>query len=305
MDVKESNKEEIRKLLDDISKYDREDSANDETGYYQDKNAIKSLFEFTRREGLDESKIRIRLTVLDSMYSTQMRMHPYGLEDLAKAIWEKCHKNYGVELKSTLTAIAADEKKVEDEKKISNLFCGEYGVETNKAKAVSLISKYFYFETNYQFPIYDSIVRKYLPLLYHYCGIDIEKRKKNPDNNMCELIEAINKFFREIKYTEDRRRYDYLDHLLWVIGKILRGNLSLVLKKEKYKKITEENEYKKIEPNKNKDSFSFIKKHKEDYEAYINKLIEIFGPDGDLHGKIANIALELINTDDFCPTRLP
>ena len=97
----EENKETIKKLLVDISSHN---SKNDKSGYYQDKTAIKSLFELTRK-GLDESKVRIRLTVLDSMYSTQMRMHPYGLEYLAKAIWEKLYNNNGDEPENTLKKV--------------------------------------------------------------------------------------------------------------------------------------------------------------------------------------------------------
>ena len=296
----EKRKQEIKDLLQRISNYD---SAKDKTGYYQDKKNIKSLFESTRN-GLDESKIRIRLTVLDSMYSTQMRMRPYGLEDLTKAIWEKCHKNNGAKLKETLTAIAAGKELDNDDeaKEIYNLFCGKYGVEGNNAQAVSLISKYFYFETGYKFPIYDSIVREYLPILYKYCGSEIPRKKANEQNTddiIKRYIKTINEFFTNVIRYYDEWRYDSLDHLLWVVGKILRGNLSLVLEASDYKKITERDEYKKIEPNKNKASSAFIENNISDYENYINKLISILndgGSDKVLNKKIAEIALKMMHS---------
>ena len=304
--MNEENCKKIRDLLEKISKCNSNNSP-----YFEDKKIISGIFDITQKNGLDPQAVRIRLTVLDSMYSTQMSMRPYGLDDLAQKLWETYYQNKKDSLKTILNKVVEKPK----EENIPSLFTWTYGFKkkskdqqnrnTNKkgndgkveedgaAKAVSLISKYFYFETDYGFPIYDSIVRKYLPLLYRYCGI--EKCEKIPNNNICKFIKAINDFFLEIKYTRDQRRYDYLDHLLWVIGKILRGNLSLVLTKKEYQEITEKIEYKKIESNKNKDSFNFIKNHKADYEAYINKLIKVL-PDDDMRGKIANIALELVNT---------
>ena len=267
----DDNKENIINLLNKISEYNKKYSGENKAGYYQDKRTIHELFKSTQ-DKIDESKIRIRLTVLDSMYSTQMRMHPYGSEDLTNAIWEKCYKDNRTGIKDTLIAIAAGKEPDSRDKadEIYNLFRGKYGVEANNAQAVSLISKYFYFETDYKFPIYDSIVREYLPILYEYCGN--EQRKAIPANDIKQYIETINCFFGIIKYTTDELRYDSLDHLLWDVGKIIRGNLSLVLNKGQYEDIMKDKNYKIFEEKIKSNNYIG-----DVYEAYINTFKKVAG----------------------------
>lgn len=66
------------------------------SGYSSNKRAISKLFENTNEyvvanENKNKEEIKadilLRLTVIDSMYSTQMGKRYYGLDDLAKAIY--------------------------------------------------------------------------------------------------------------------------------------------------------------------------------------------------------------------------
>ena len=275
----EKQKKEIAELLEKISKYD---SSKNKSGYYRDKEAIEKLFESTR-ENLDESKIRIRLTVLDSMYSTQMKMHPFGVEDLANALWKCYLKNGSAVLKDKLSQITQNPDKMDTE--IQQLFSDTYGAKPNNATAVSLISKYFYFETGFKFPIYDSIVREYLPRLYEYCG---EPPKGIHANDIIGYIKTINYFFTDvIKYTADESRYDTLDHLLWVAGKIISGNLSLLLNKEQYEKITRMIEYINFIDKKQKNNIDDSDRH-----GYITAFQEVVKNDLPL-SEIADVAFKL------------
>ena len=114
-----------------------------------------------------------------------------------------------------------------------NLFTEKYGIGkegNDKGQAISLITKYAYFETNFQFPIYDSIVREMYPLLWEYCGLAKNEMPKMASmvNNITVFIEALD-LLKEKLGNPKQLTYDNLDRLLWHTGKIMRGNLSLIL----------------------------------------------------------------------------
>ena len=126
-----------------------------------------------------------------------------------------------------------------------NLFSEAYGIgKDGKEKGVanSLISKYAYFETGFQFPIYDSIACEMYPLVWHYCGFDKKSMPKLIHQNkggrvigcktLVEYTKAINLLIRKLDSKDIN--YDLLDRFLWFVGKIRRGNLSLVLSREEY-----------------------------------------------------------------------
>jgi hypothetical protein len=125
-----------------------------------------------------------------------------------------------------------------------NLFAERYGIGkdgSEKGVAVSLISKYAYFETGYRFPIYDSIACEMYPRLWNYCGWAKSEMPKLTlkDSNQQMLgdatIVAFTKGIDElIVRLGDDISYDHLDRLLWFVGKIYRGNLSLVLNKKDF-----------------------------------------------------------------------
>ena len=230
-----SHKEEIRELIDKITKQSLAVIEKDNVkyaGYYINKKVIKNIFDLTK--DISPDYILARLTVLDSMYSTQMNKRYYALDALKFAISPfydpKSFKTFSERLIEFCN-------KFEDED-ILKLFNGKYGIGKDgneKGKAVSLISKYAYYETDFNFPIYDSIVRERFAGFWKYC--DFEKNELPPIilNSMTSFINAINNLLTKLDYIGNNKPYDALDYLLWRLGKIIRGNLSLVLKKEDYK----------------------------------------------------------------------
>ena len=211
--------------------------------YYLNKQAITCAF------GAQASNycsfydlIVIRLTLIDSMYSTQMRMRPYGLGELAEVI-----SLYGsdYELKNLFLTFLKDHdvvpfdflksrmKKYCDGKSsgASNLFKEGFGVEKHQRsqkKAWSLITKYAYFLTSCNYPIYDALVRKIYPRLWEKCcpGISIP----NINGTIEEYIDAVDIFRKHLGGLS----YNEFDFILWHIGKITEGSLSLILTMEDY-----------------------------------------------------------------------
>ena len=210
---------------------------NEEYGdnaYWLDKNVIKTIFSATKAS--EKSGILARLTLIDSMYSTQMNRRYYALEEIAQKLYDISQHS---DLKTFFTDYAKNPNMTDD----YGLFSANYGIGKNcttKGVAISLISKYAYFETDYQFPIYDSIAREMIPLVWKYCGWG-----KSPKLSVHKIGtvkidggDTIKNFVNTINDTITRLggnvSYDHLDRLLWFVGKIRRGNLSLLLSKADY-----------------------------------------------------------------------
>ena len=222
-----------KKLLNLFEKIHSE--KKDESGYSLGKSTILKVFKAT--DGYSHEDILARLTLIDSMYSTQMNRRYYGLEELAVALAD-VHNRKNLEEAFLDFLKDKDLKPFELRNSIkvkTNLFIEKYGIGKNgedKGKAVSLISKYAYFETEFRFPIYDSIVREMYPRIWNYCGFK-EQMPEIKANDMVSFIEAIDLLISKLDCTDVT--YDTLDRVLWYVGKIYRGNLSLVLSMEEYK----------------------------------------------------------------------
>lgn len=208
---------------------------NDNSGYSLGKSTILKVFRAT--DGYTREDLLARLTLIDSMYSTQMGRRYYGLEELAVALVD-VHKKKNLETAFLDFLKDKDMKPFElrnSKKSSTNLFTEKYGIGKNgedKGGAVSLISKYAYFETAFKFPIYDSIVREMYPRVWNYCDFpkrELPEFKSNDITNFVEMIDLI-----ICKLNCKLVNYDSLDRVLWYVGKIYRGNLSLVLSREEY-----------------------------------------------------------------------
>lgn len=203
----------------------------DNSGYSLSKATILKVFNATNTNTTDD--ILARLTLIDSMYSTQMSRRYYGLEELAKVLAEiNPNKPLEKAFIDFLKDKSYDPFVIKGKK--TNLFSEKYGIGKNgedKGQAVSLVSKYAYFETEFRFPIYDSIVREMYPRIWNYCGFK-EKMLEIKANDMVTFIEAIDLLISKLDCTDVT--YDTLDRVLWYVGKIYRGNLSLVLSREEY-----------------------------------------------------------------------
>ena len=211
------------------------EAEQDKSGYSLNKATILKVFKATNTYTTDD--ILARLTLIDSMYSTQMSRRYYGLEELAVALADVHNRK---KLEEAFLDFLKDKDlkpfELRNSKKVStNLFIEQYGIGKNgedKGKAVSLISKYAYFETKFKFPIYDSIVREMYPRVWNYCGFPKSEMLEFKNNDMIRFVEMINSMISKLNSTYVN--YDSLDRVLWYVGKIYRGNLSLVLSREEY-----------------------------------------------------------------------
>ena len=226
-------KKSLQTILRSIKQYDVSGD-----GYSVNKKAIKRVFNLTDGGLLED--VMARLALIDGMYSTQMNRRYYPLEDLAhvlvtlekKTPLKKSLESFTKKLTTNLFDVGKD----------GNLWSNGYGIGKDgnpKGAAVSLISKYAYFETEYKFPIYDSIACEVLPLLWPIViGGDApnltynnSKQQMDGQKTIVAFITAINKMREELGPDAD---YDTLDRLMWYTGKMLRGNFSLVFSKEEY-----------------------------------------------------------------------
>lgn len=224
----------------------------DENGFSQDKNAIDIIFD--NISSSDKFGILARLTIIDSLYSTQMNRRYYGLDELAESLvllsqqQKKPLADLFINFAKNQDTSHFNFTKIEGGRSIpTNLFDEKYGIGKDggdKGIAISLISKYAYFETGKHFPIYDSIACEIYPLLWTYCGFPKKEQPKlivrikgsqliNASETMRSYVNAINILIDKLG---GGISYDHLDRLLWFTGKIRRGNLSLVLSREQFDK---------------------------------------------------------------------
>jgi hypothetical protein len=117
---------------------------------------------------------------------------------------------------------------------ILDIFNGSYGINKKgeqKGKAISLFSKYAYFLTNFQFPIYDSIVFKTYPkIVKRFPELSLNKELSKDISGFVSMMNRFNE-------VSGINNFNKLDNLLWLIGKILRGNFSLIFKESVYEEI--------------------------------------------------------------------
>lgn len=243
--VAQKHRNELQALFNDLA---QKDVYGSDSGFSADKEAIAKVFKNT--SDYEKNDILVRLTLIDSMYSTQMNRRYYALDELAESLATLAQGKSGILKRMFLDFTQRPEEclslfdyKVGDAQ--TNLFSECYGIGKggeSKGVAISLISKYAYFETEYGFPIYDSIACEMYPIVWHYCGLDKksmpkltyqgDKGKVLGDKTMVEYVKAINLIINKLNCKA--LNYDIFDRYLWFVGKICRGNLSLVLSRSEY-----------------------------------------------------------------------
>lgn len=224
----------------------------DETPYLKNRELIYSFFS-RNNDCFTQDIVESQLIIIDAYYSTNMSRRYYGIEEIAQALIGL--SNSKAELKNRFIGYASVPNKTNE---LSKVFSQQYGYNKkgNKfGKATSLISKYAYFITDFNFPIYDSIVKEVYPLLVG---------SKISDNNIDGYISNLNKFLDK----SDINNYNELDNLLWLMGKINRGSYSSIISKGKYIELVQ-----KIGDFRSKNSISTDKEIKD----YINKNIDDLG----------------------------
>jgi hypothetical protein len=180
-----------------------------ECPYETQKEKIKELFEKTKNTIKED--ILLRLFVIDSCYSTQMNKRLFGFEELTDLILKiepQLNKNIDV-----IRFVEKNEKLLFG----SKIGIGKKG--KTKPPAFSLISKYMYFRTKFNFPIYDRLV---------FDGLVEEKLIKRPKNKRQEPSLVYFKILVDLK-DKYNISFDDLDKYFWVCGKVREGNLSLLI----------------------------------------------------------------------------
>lgn len=168
-------------------------------------------------------KVKLRLHLIVSLYSTQMSKRYYGIEELSEALAQysdeelinEAHKHINVEKSQVL----------------EKLFAEKYGYNSigeKEKKAVSLISKYLYFLTSYQFPIYDSLVKIAYPKVIKEYNIKTGYTKIT-DANFVQALLKLNQL-------SEINNFEKLDNYLWYSHKLENNSYSLIFSKEEHLK---------------------------------------------------------------------
>ena len=115
------------------------------------KKVIEKTFEVTKGD-LCVENIQLRLTIIDSLFNTNILKNHGALEELSKAICEITDNNDQTMITKVLDYL---ENELTEDKV---LFNKKFGIK--EKRALSLISKYCFFLTGEKFPISDKFVRK-------------------------------------------------------------------------------------------------------------------------------------------------
>jgi len=184
---------------------------NEACGYYKNKELIEKLFKDSFKDD-NKNNILLRLTVIDSFYSTNMQKKYFAIEEIARELIA-----YNIKSDDFKSFIKKGNDSVKD------IFEKKYGFgkptsrQSGAKGAWSLISKYAYFLTGKQFPIYDKFVKD---MICPGSSVGFDK--------------FIN-HFREKNISD----YDGFDNYAWLCGKIKNGSMYLVLGEQELKTLFE------------------------------------------------------------------
>lgn len=203
--------------------------------YVEQRNMIKCVFNNPAR--YDLSTVMLRLTVIDSLYSTNASYAYFSIEELAKAILDLGSEEDARNYFKDIARVGRDTK---------NLFGNSYGIRKNTQKGgklISLVSKYAYYtllcddSDALGFPIYDSLAIEMLPKLSKILGVSAEFKNKDCIEEYVACLNALREalFGQDLNQRFERlQQFDILDAYLWRIGKLAHGNYSLLFTKKDY-----------------------------------------------------------------------
>lgn len=221
-----------------------------DAGYTNQRTLISSLFKGEFNKG----QIILRLTVIDSLYSTNAAYSYFSFEEMAEKIYALGDNEQSAEGKQKAARdyfykIACGE---EDDK---GLFSEPYGYQKNLcegSRQMSLLSKYAYYELlqdihsyPWGFPIYDRLAKEAYPTVRKMLGAkDYYSLPQSDALTIKQYITCLSqlriaifgdyKLFRPEGSHKSYQQFDILDAYLWRMGKFSDGNLSLLLGREDY-----------------------------------------------------------------------
>jgi|GEM_PF-1923996 len=232
-------------IIDEIILLIRDTSYTYQSDYRLAKNTIEFAFKKSCVDNNDQFALVFeRLLLIDNAYSTNMRMRPYGIGELAEAISMLGSDEVVKDKMLTFLTnkprdyapfdyLKSQQIKYKDggKDRASNLFCEGYGTEVHRAsdkRALSLITKYAFFLTEKKFPIYDSLIKFVYPRLWN--KLCPNSPIKTMPSNIEQYIDSIDK----MKHLLGGITYDELDFILWHIAKIIKGKYASILTMEDY-----------------------------------------------------------------------
>lgn len=232
---------------------------NKNSNFQRTRTFIRSTFDYPNEKLTFLENIKIRLLLIDTTYSTQMGRRLYGIDELAEKIKEVSKKgcdniknytdydkNFVKKLDDYIKYVTCPEKQ-SDNNPINALFKAKYGMrkdgQDEAAAARSLISKYSYYVSKYNFPIEDSLVRNNTNNILKYFEIkktnnDEPLQLKEKSTNLVKELIIICTELKKVLNIKNKNIFDEFDHLVWSYGKIKKGSLSVFVSKENYEKIT-------------------------------------------------------------------
>jgi hypothetical protein len=200
---------------------------NDNTPYLRAKSLIRTLFTSPPDLPYDDL-VELRLTLIDSFYGTNMSKRYYGIEDLSHALLGMGHDDQTVRTKF-LHFLSSCSINAEMDSRVTQLFTNRYGLNKKgelSRRAPSLASKYAYFLCEFQFPIYDRLtVEMCLLFSSRYPELGVPPFDKDDPLAFFRAICTTNRIFQD---------FDLLDNLLWLVGKVREGNLSLIVSRDRF-----------------------------------------------------------------------
>jgi hypothetical protein len=114
------------------------------------------------------------------------------------------------------------------DEEIGQLFSRTYGIDKKGepyGHAKSILSKYLYFLSSFNFPIHDTILINKVDVInshFHICTY----------NDRISLFDKLKKIKNVSGYS-----YDDIDNAIWLYGKLTQGSLSLLMNKSNYLRI--------------------------------------------------------------------
>ena len=229
---------DVYNTMSDIAQYIQSLSTSSSCPYIQQRNVIKATFIHSGNYSV--SCIIHRLIVIDSLYSTNASFNYFSFEDMADAIF-----NLGPTEQHAINYFDSIAKGGKD---TNGIFSANYGMRKNTLPgntAMSLLSKYAYYlllncnNNPLGFPIYDSLVKDNYPtILMQTLGKKVSKQTVNK-YSIEEYIKDLDTLRVALLGNNTTRlhgmqQFDALDAYLWRVGKVRKGNLSLLFTKSEY-----------------------------------------------------------------------
>ena len=201
-------KKELIPLIDNAYKLL---NANLNSEFYQNKSLIKEIFSLTKN---NPNKEKVRLTVIDSFYSTNMNKLNGGISDLSDAL-----KNISKDDEKLSEEFLSYLNDDDENEYIDHILKKTYGKNRKKpkgTKAVSLISKYGYFLTEFNFPIYDSLMKETIKELKRQNCFTEKATSYGLEKDYFNLL-------YKITFSLGENGIDRFDAFGWLTGKIRKA----------------------------------------------------------------------------------